>query len=78
MSIGLSSTAERADLFARAHHLSKVGTQVLQLALHGIDTRTIADELVMAHSTTKDHLKALLAKTGSASRHQILARASGG
>jgi len=78
VSIGSSTTAERADLFARANQLSPRETQVLQLALHGMDTRAIADDLVIAHSTAEDHLKALLAKTGSASRHQLLARALGG
>ena len=78
VSIGPSTTAERADLFARANQLSRRQTEVLRLALHGMDTHAIADKLVIAHSTTEDHLKALLAKTGSASRHQLLARALGG
>ena len=78
VSMAPSTTAERADLFARANQLSRRQTQVLHLALHGMDTRAIADTLVIAHSTTEDHLKALLAKTGSASRHQLLARALGG
>ena len=51
---------------------------MLQLALHGLDTRTMARELTIAHTTTEDHLRALLAKTGAASRHQLLARALGG
>ncbi|HEU5454553.1 MAG TPA: helix-turn-helix transcriptional regulator [Nocardioides sp.] len=78
VSIGPSTAAERADLFARANQFSRRETEVLHLALHGMDTRAIADELVIAHSTTEDHLKALLAKTGCASRHQLLARALGG
>lgn len=78
VSIGPSTTAERADLFARAHQLTPRQTEVLRLALHGLDTHAIAEELVIAHSTTEDHLKALLAKTGSASRPQLLARALGG
>ncbi|MEO7446864.1 MAG: helix-turn-helix transcriptional regulator [Humibacillus sp.] len=76
--IGPSSTAERIDLFARANQLSRRETEVLQLALHGLDTRTMARELTIAHTTTEDHLRALLAKTGAASRHQLLARALGG
>ena len=78
VSIGPSSTAERADLFARANQLSRRESEVLRLALRGMDTRAIAAELVIAHSTTEDHLKALLAKTGAASRQQLLARALGG
>jgi DNA-binding NarL/FixJ family response regulator len=67
-----------AALPARANQLSRRQGEVLRLALHGMDTRAIASELVIAHSTAEDHLKALLAKTGSASRHQLLARALGG
>lgn len=78
VSISPSTPAERADLFARASQLSRRETEVLHLALHGMQTRAIADELVIAHSTAEDHLKALLAKTGSVSRHQLLARALGG
>lgn len=78
VSIGPSTTSERVDLFARANQLSRREVEVLQLALHGMDTRAIADELVIAHSTTEDHLKSLLAKTGSSSRQQLLARALGG
>ena len=78
VSISPSTPQERADLFARATQLSPRETEVLHLALHGMNTRAIADELVIAHSTTEDHLKALLAKTGSVSRHQLLARALGG
>jgi DNA-binding CsgD family transcriptional regulator len=76
--IGPSTTAERVDLFARSSRLSGRETEVLRLALHGLDTRAMANELVIAHTTTEDHLKALLAKTGSATRHQLLARALGG
>ena len=41
-------------------------------------SRAMANALVIAHTTTEDHLKALLAKTGSVTRHQLLARALGG
>ena len=78
VSIGPSTTTERVDLFARSSQLSRRETEVLRLALHGLSTRAMADQLVIAHTTTEDHLKALLAKTGSASRHQLLARALGG
>jgi DNA-binding NarL/FixJ family response regulator len=67
--IGPSTTAERVDLFARSSQLTSRETEVLRLALHGLDTRAMANELVIAHTTTEDHLKALLAKTGSATRH---------
>lgn len=78
VSIGPSTNDQRADLFARSNQLSRRETEVLRLALHGMDTRAIADELVIAHTTAEDHLKALLAKTGCTSRHQLLARALGG
>jgi len=76
--IGPSTTSERVDLFARSNRLTRRETEVLTLALRGLDTRAMAEELLIAHSTTEDHLKALLAKTGASSRHQLLARALGG
>ena len=68
---------ERCDVFARAHGLSPRETEVLGLAVHGLDSRQIADLLVIARSTAEDHLKALLAKAGTTSRQVLVARALG-
>ena len=77
VAIAPSTTGERTDLFARAHGLSPRETEVLDLAIHGLDSRQVADLLVIARTTAEDHLKALLAKTGSPSRQVLVARALG-
>lgn len=77
VSIAPSTAAERSDLFARAHGLSPRETEVLGLVLQGLATPEVATRLVVARTTAEDHLKALLAKTGSPSRQVMMARALG-
>ncbi|MDZ5620535.1 LuxR C-terminal-related transcriptional regulator [Nocardioides sp. HM23] len=77
VAIAPSTVDERTDLFARVHGLSPRETEVLGLAVHGLDSREIADLLVIARTTAEDHLKALLAKTGAPSRQVLVARALG-
>ncbi|WP_183100341.1 helix-turn-helix domain-containing protein [Nocardioides pelophilus] len=77
ISIAPSTADERTDLFARVHGLSPRETEVLDLAVHGLDTRQVADLLVIARTTAEDHLKALLAKTGAPTRHVLVSRALG-
>lgn len=77
VAIAPSTADERTDLFARVHGLSPRETEVLGLAVHGLDSRQIADLLVIARTTAEDHLKALLAKTGAPSRQTLVARALG-
>jgi DNA-binding CsgD family transcriptional regulator len=77
VAIAPSTADERTDLFARVHGLSPRETEVLGLAVHGLDSRQIADLLVIARTTAEDHLKALLAKTGAPSRQVLVARALG-
>ena len=77
VAIAPSTVDERTDLFARVHGLSPRETEVLGLAAHGLDSRQVADLLVIARTTAEDHLKALLAKTGAPSRQVLVARALG-
>ncbi len=77
VSIGPATGAERTDLLARVHGLSPRETEVLGLAVHGLDSRAIAERLTIAPTTAEDHLRALLAKTGAASRQVLLSRALG-
>lgn len=77
VAIAPSTADERTDLFARVHGLSPRETEVLGLAVHGLDSRQIADLLVIARTTAEDHLKALLAKTGTPNRQVLVARALG-
>ncbi|MFC5727953.1 MULTISPECIES: helix-turn-helix transcriptional regulator [Nocardioides] len=77
VSIGPATAAERTDLLARVHALSPRETEVLGLAVHGLDSRAIASRLVIAPTTAEDHLRALLAKTGSPSRQVLMSRVLG-
>ncbi|TNM43276.1 LuxR family transcriptional regulator [Nocardioides albidus] len=77
VAISPSTAAERTDLFARVHGLSPRETEVLDMALLGLGTPAIAERLVVARTTAEDHMKAVLAKTGSPSRQVLLARALG-
>jgi DNA-binding CsgD family transcriptional regulator len=77
VSIAPATPEERTDLFARVHGLSPRETEVLGLAVHGLDSRQVAELLCIARTTAEDHLKALLAKTGSPSRQVLVARALG-
>ncbi|GAA4096335.1 LuxR C-terminal-related transcriptional regulator [Nocardioides kongjuensis] len=77
VAIAPATAEERTDLFARVHGLSPRETEVLGLVLQGLGTPEIAARLVLARTTVEDHVKALLAKTGSPSRQVLLARALG-
>ena len=69
---------ERVDLFARSHGLSRRQIEVLAEVLRGADSRMIATSLTIAPTTAEDHLRALLAKTGSRSRQDLISRALDG
>ena len=43
----------------------------------GLDSRAVADRLVVSEHTVHDHVKAVLAKTGTATRQALLARIAG-
>lgn len=79
IAVTLTPTAgeDRLDLLARCHGLSPREREVLDLVLLGLDSRAIAQRLVIAPTTAEDHLKALLAKTGAPSRQVMVVRALG-
>ena len=77
VSIEPSTPAERTDLLGRACALSPREQEVLALVVRGLDSRTIAEQLVVAVTTAEDHVKALLAKTGCRTRQVLTARALG-
>ncbi|MBJ8348525.1 helix-turn-helix transcriptional regulator [Antrihabitans sp. YC2-6] len=78
VSIEVSTSAERMDLFARTHALSARETEVLELLATGLDTKEIAAALVLSDHTVNDHVKAVLAKCGARNRQVLLSRAHGG
>jgi DNA-binding CsgD family transcriptional regulator len=77
ISIESSTPVDRADVFARAHALSAREAEVLTLLGGGADSRQIAARLVLSEHTVNDHVKAILAKTGTRTRQILLSRALG-
>jgi DNA-binding CsgD family transcriptional regulator len=77
VSIEPSASAERADLFGRAHGLSSRESEVLTLVTGGLDSKSIAERLVLSEHTVNDHVKSMLAKTGSPTRQILVSRALG-
>ena len=77
VSIEDSTPAERLEVFGLAHGLSPREREVLTELATGIDSRALAERLVLSQHTVNDHVKAVLAKTGTASRGTLLARVAG-
>jgi DNA-binding CsgD family transcriptional regulator len=65
------------DLYARSSGLSERESQILGLLGQGLDTREIAARLVVSEHSASDHVKAILAKTGTRTRQVLLARGLG-
>ena len=72
-----STPGERREVFALAHALSPREREVLDHLASGVDARTIAERLVLSQHTVHDHVKAILAKTGTPHRQALLARIVG-
>lgn len=77
VSIEDSTPAERLEVFALAHALSPREREVLAELATGVDSRRLAERLVLSEHTVNDHVKAVLAKTGAATRGALLARVAG-
>ncbi|ORV61229.1 hypothetical protein AWC06_12720 [Mycobacterium fragae] len=71
------TVAERLDVFSRATGLTTRETDVLVELSHGNSTRHIARNLSISEFTVQEHLKAIFAKSATASRAQLVARACG-
>jgi DNA-binding CsgD family transcriptional regulator len=72
-----STAGERMDVYARASGLSGREAEILALLAQGLDTRQIAERIVVSEHTAADHVKAILAKTGARTRQLLLARGLG-
>ena len=63
-----------APLLAAAYGLTRREREVLGEVLHGRSTKEIGARLVVTPYTVQDHLKSIFAKTGAASRSELVAR----
>ncbi|MFE3799346.1 helix-turn-helix transcriptional regulator [Nocardia tengchongensis] len=77
VSIEASTPSERQEVFALAHGLTPRERQVLDGLAAGLDSRAMAQRLSVSEYTVHDHVKAVLAKTGSATRQTLLSRIAG-
>ena len=77
VTIAVSTPHERREIFALAHALTPRERQVLAEVARGRDSHAIADRLVVSEHTVNDHVKAVLAKAGTATRQALLARIAG-
>jgi DNA-binding CsgD family transcriptional regulator len=72
-----STPGQRREVFALASGLSPREREVLAELARGLDSRAIAESLVVSEHTVHDHVKAVLAKTGTTSRQALLSRIAG-
>lgn len=72
-----STPAERREVFALSHALTPREREVLEHVVGGVDAPAIAERLVLSLHTVHDHVKAILAKTGTPSRQALVARIVG-
>jgi DNA-binding CsgD family transcriptional regulator len=72
-----STPAERREVFGLAHALTPREREILDQLATGADAPTIAERLVLSLHTVHDHVKAILAKTGTTHRQALLARIVG-
>ena len=77
VTIGVSTPAERREVFALAHGLTAREREVLAEVTRGLDSHAIAERLFLSEHTVHDHVKSVLAKTGTATRQVLLARIAG-
>jgi DNA-binding CsgD family transcriptional regulator len=68
---------ERAEVFALVHGLSHRERDLLALLPSGRDTRRLARDLRISPYTVQDHLRSIFARTGAATRQELVARATG-
>ncbi len=75
--VGLTLAAQRAAAPAAPVGLTPREREVLALLCAGASNREIAARLVIAESTAKGHVRALIDKFGASSRLDVVARARG-
>ncbi len=77
VTIEASTPQERREVFALAHGLTPREREVLDEVARGVDSHAIAERLFLSEHTVHDHVKAVLAKTGTSTRQALLSRIAG-
>jgi DNA-binding CsgD family transcriptional regulator len=77
VTIETSTPAERREVFALAHGLTPREREVLGALTTGADSRSMGRTLALSEHTVNDHVRAVLAKTGSPTRQVLLSRIAG-
>jgi len=77
VTIQVSTPQERREVFALAHGLTPREREVLAEVSRGTDSHAIAAKLFISEHTVHDHVKSVLAKTGTAGRQALLSRIAG-
>jgi DNA-binding CsgD family transcriptional regulator len=75
--LGAAHAEELAPVLLLAHCLTTRERDVALLILKGLSSASIATALGIGVHTVKDHVKAILRKTGAPSRTQLIARLAG-
>src|SRR6185437_4354394 len=68
---------DRAAIFGRSHGLTPRETELLGHLLSGADTGEVASRMYVSQNTVQDHLKSMLARTGTRGRPFLVWRALG-
>ncbi len=72
-----TSPGERLEIFSRAFALSSREGALLKVLADGVDTRQAGSRMHLSEHTVQDHVKSIFNKTGTRSRRELLARATG-
>lgn len=77
VSVDPIGTADRMEVFTHSHGFTPRETDVIVRLAGGGPTRVAARQLGLSEYTLQDHLKAMFAKTATASRAELIALANG-
>lgn len=72
-----SSVVERRELFSLLNGFTEREAEVLGLLCAGLDNREIARRLVISEHTAHDHVRSLLARSGTHTRQSLISRVLG-
>jgi len=77
ITVRAATTDEVFDILCRVHDLTRRERELVTLTLGGLATEQLARALYISPHTVKDHFKAIFAKTGIRSRHELISHLTG-